>query len=303
LGNKGLENEPWLGTKTEESRRSRRKPSIWWKALLLLLGAYLIINLIVYLLQNWILYQPGRYSLAELVAWSELNKVVLWPDQGAYRGLISKEEPAKIRGTVIVFHGNAGSVIDRFFYFGKIDPLGYLVLLHEYPGYGSRSGKADEQNIVQDSIQTVLQAEKQFGRPIYLIGESLGAGVVAALAGEIPNKIDGILLITPWDSLSNLTQSKLWFVPARLILKNRYDSVANLEKYTGPVGIVMAGDDEVVPNKLTLRLYNSVQRNGHLWIIPHANHNTWVLSVSQQWWNRVFSFLEGKTVPGGISSE
>lgn len=53
---------------------------------------------------------------------------------------------------MIVFHGNAGAAIDRSYYVDALTPLGYRVVLAEYPGYGGRSGQPREKVFVADAI-------------------------------------------------------------------------------------------------------------------------------------------------------
>ena len=94
----------------------------------------------------------------------------------SYRDFVSPLEPQKARGTIIVFHGNAGSALDRSYYVHALGRLGYRVILAEYPGYGSRSGKPGENQFTADAVETVGRAAKQFGHPLFLLGESLGCG-------------------------------------------------------------------------------------------------------------------------------
>ncbi len=54
------------------------------------------------------------------------------------------------------------------------------MILAEYPGYGPRDGKPDEESLVADAQATIELAHRLYGAPVLLIVESLGAGVVAA---------------------------------------------------------------------------------------------------------------------------
>ena len=60
--------------------------------------------------------------------------------------------------------------------------LGYRVLAGRVSGYGGRSGKSSEAVLVADAVETIELAQEEFGDPIYLWGESLGAGVAVAAA-------------------------------------------------------------------------------------------------------------------------
>ena len=78
-------------------------------------------------------------------------------------------------------------------------PLGYRVLLAEYPGYGARKGELSEETFVRDAKETLRVASERYGGPLYLLGESLGCAVAAAAAKDSPVEIDGLILITPWE--------------------------------------------------------------------------------------------------------
>jgi pimeloyl-ACP methyl ester carboxylesterase len=85
---------------------------------------------------------------------------------------------------VLVFHGNAGSALDRKYYPDALEKLGYRVILVEYPGYGGRRGKLGEGSFVADARDLVTLARDEFGDPIYVWGESLGCGVAIAVAAD-----------------------------------------------------------------------------------------------------------------------
>ena len=61
----------------------------------------------------------------------------------------------------------------------------FRVILAEYPKYGGRPGKVGEKSFVAAGLETVRLAQKQYREPLYLLGESLGCGVAAAVANLI----------------------------------------------------------------------------------------------------------------------
>jgi pimeloyl-ACP methyl ester carboxylesterase len=149
------------------------------------------------------------------------------------------------------------------------------VLLLEYPGYGARSGSVGEESIVADTTESLRAAVKQFGPPLIVVGESLGAGVAAATVSRGPESIDAVVLFTPWDTLPNLAAQRFWFVPARLLVTDRYDSISNLSKFPGPISIYIAEHDEVIPRTRSEALFASLTGNKSFHIIPNRSHNTW----------------------------
>ena len=97
---------------------------------------------------------------------------------------------------------------------------------------------------------------------------------------------------TPWDSLTHLATDKYWFLPVRWILKDTYDNVANLADYNGPVAVIMAGKDEIIPNRLTRHLYETLGEPKRLWTFPNAGHNSWPSSPDASWWKEMMDFLQ-----------
>ena len=262
---------------------------------------YLIVVCGMYFLQDFFIYHPERSNPDTIEQAARNRKLNLWPPTvDSYRGFVSEGKSQKNHGTILVFHGNAGNALNRTYYATAFNRLDYRVVLAEYPGYGARPGKTGEQQFTADAVETIRLALKEFGRPIFLLGESLGCGVVCAAVAKNNVPIDGIALITPWDSLPNLAQDQYWFLPTRWIVKDRYDNVANLANYKGPVAIIMAGQDEIIPNRLTRHLYETLQGPKHLWTFPKAGHNSWPSGSHEPWWGEMINFLQS-TATGNVS--
>ncbi len=56
-------------------------------------------------------------------------------------------------------------------------------------------------------------------RPIYLVGESLGSGVASYLAGTYSNKIAGVVLISPFNNLTDVAQHHFPLLPSPVIAR------------------------------------------------------------------------------------
>lgn len=209
-----------------------------------------------------------------------------------YRGLIATNEVGHTNGTIVIFHGNGGTAADRAFYVKALDTIGYRVILAEYPRYGGRKGELGEKAFVNDASETVRLAFVKYGEPVFVLGESLGCGVAAAIAKETSVKIDGIVLITPWDTLASVAQSKFPFLPVRLFLKDKYDNINNLKSFKGRIAVVGAGRDEVIPMRHANDLYNSLSGAAkRMWTIQGAGHNDWPMSTNMSWWKEIMDFV------------
>jgi uncharacterized protein len=257
-----------------------------------LLGlAYVALIMAVYLRQQDLLYIPDPAPPEP----SQLRALGLqfWPEHSAIaqRGFIDATPPLQPKGTILLCHGNAGAAWNRAYYVEALRPLGYRVILVEYPGYGGRPGKPSEPVLVEDVRQTLLKVHQEFGGPIYLWGESLGAGVAAAVTAQSPVPTDGLVLLTPWDTLPMVAQSLYWYLPARWLVKDQYNSIQNLARFRKPIALLIAEQDEVIAPQRGLALFASLQAPKRLWVFRQAGHNTWPSETGAGWWQEVVHFL------------
>ena len=248
----------------------------------------------MFVFQDALLYLPDRYEMTTLLQRARSLALEPWPSADAnYRGLMAPSRLSEERGTVVVFHGNAGSALDRIHYVSALTPLGYRVLLAEYPRYGARGGDLGEQSLVADAVATIKALRQQLRGPLHVWGESLGCGVATAAGAESSVAVDGLVLITPWKNLPELAQSIYWFLPAKWLVKDRYDNVANLEKFSKPVAVLVAEDDEIIPNKQTMALYEAIRSPRRLWVFRNAGHNSWPIAADEKWWREAVEFTGG----------
>lgn len=265
-----------------------------WLAILLL--GYLVVAGRLWMVQQDLIYLPDTAPpQTRILAAKGLR---LWPANSSpedYRGLLAEPEARRAQGTIVLFHGNAGSAQDRALYLPALLRRGYRVLLAEYPGYGGRPGAPGEAVLVVDGVATVARARAQFGDPVLLWGESLGAGVAAAVAGHPDSVSAGLVLLTPWDSLRDVAQHHYWYLPVRWFLRDHYDSIGNLAAYRAPIALLVSGRDEVIPPRHGLRLFAALQertRQVRLWTFPAAGHSDWPDDPQAPWWQEVLQFLD-----------
>jgi pimeloyl-ACP methyl ester carboxylesterase len=199
------------------------------------------------------------------------------------------------KNRMIVFHGNAGCAFDRTQYakgFGYLDQgQTWQTYLFEYPGYGSRPGTPSQEAFCAAGRAALEQLAREDTRPIYLTGESLGTGLACALAGEMPQKVAGLFLMTPFAALGDVASHHYPWLPVGLILRDRWESAAALRHYHGPVAVMIAGEDEIVTAAQGQKLYDSYTGPKKRWIDPDATHNTVANTESMPWWREVSDFL------------
>ena len=260
------------------------------------------------LFQDRLLYFPSKVALEHYVpdglyAWSKTTATsdsiteqsLKTPPPDAYHevlGLIGNpENNQRVTGLVVVFHGNAGHAGHRRYYADQLTPFGIRTILAEYPGYGPRSGNPSEHVLISDGVDIVEQAYRQYGGPVWLIGESLGAGVAAGVLEKVPSLVQGIVLITPWNRLMDVAALHYPFLPVRWLLKSDYDSIEALHEFTGPKLIIVAEIDSIVPAELGLDLFEKISQPKRLVTIKNAGHNDWMSQVEPKFWQTTINWL------------
>jgi pimeloyl-ACP methyl ester carboxylesterase len=186
--------------------------------------------------RNALLFHPTHEALD--------NGLAKWRHEGALLGFARPaENPAAIW---LVLHGNGGQASGRGYMLPVFAERDSVYIL-EYPGYGQRAGKPGRTEFDAAAREGYRALRAAFpGRPVGVVGESLGSGPACALASD-PVPPDKIVLIVPFDRLSRVARVHAGALAARLLLGNSWDNVAALAHYRGPVEIFGAAEDTVIP--------------------------------------------------------
>jgi len=225
-----------------------------------------------------------------LVPWDHTTSGAAAP-QGYVRPDFAAPAP---RGTIVVFHGNGGWCLHRTRYVDAFTRRGFRVFLYEYPGYGGRPGRPSEATIVPDAKVLVRSLDQAGYGPIYVWGESLGSGVAAAICADATLPVHGLALLTPWDNIANVGLSIYPYLPIRLLMADKYDSIADLEHFRHPICVIRSEKDEVIPPPLTLNLYAHLSEPKKMILQEGYGHNDWPNSPELTWWDNALNFIAPK---------
>jgi pimeloyl-ACP methyl ester carboxylesterase len=195
------------------------------------------------------------------------------------------------RGTIIVFHGNGAWAAQRRFYVEAFARRGFRTFLYEYPGYGGRPGHPHERSIVPDARAVVRELARAGWGPLYLWGESLGSGVAAEVAADTTLPVRGLVLLTPYDRIAGVALSRYPCIPVTLLLRDRYDTMANLARFRRPVCVVRSSDDEIIPPALTLLLYARLPGPKMMIVQNGFGHDDWPTGPALSWWDDALDFI------------
>ena len=261
-------------------------------ALLLWLGLVALLALS----QRSMIYFPTKHDPAVLESEASIQGFEPWQNaQGeviGYRSLVSPND-TRPPVAILLCHGNAGYALHRTDYVSLLrsaapDHAVSLYLL-EYPGYGARGGRPSQEAFLASAGEALTNIPER--APVVVLGESIGTGVAAAAAAAHPDRINGLLLLTPFDSLANVAQYHYPVLPVRWIMRDRYPAGEWLENYQGPIAVILAANDTIVPAKFGQKLYDAYSGPKLLLIADQADHNDLLSSLPASSWQEALNFL------------
>ncbi len=266
--------------------------------ILLRMAVFIYVGLIVVLaiFQRKLIYMPDRQSSDAATRIGKAINLEPWLDKsGALIGWKRNVQSSPAANRLLVFHGNAGSALDRLPYILGFEQLDqgklWQVFVFEYPGYGPRPDEPSETSIRAAADAALSQLLSEDSRPIWILGESLGSGPACALAHARPNDVAGLLLVTPFSSMGDAAAAHYPYIPVRWILRDPWDNSSALAQFTHPLGILQAGSDTIIPIAQGRKLFAAAREPKKLWVEQGSDHNDLDLSSESKWWREASDFL------------
>jgi pimeloyl-ACP methyl ester carboxylesterase len=255
------------------------------------LTLYVVALIIVASNQRWFIYPAPKLTLEQVNEMARSGNLERWTNSsGQFIGLKRQSPWQQASGSILIAYGNGDAAGNYGGYADSIQsvaPLNVFVL--EYPGYADRPGKPSQDSLFRAADEAFQLLPTNM--PIYLVGQSLGTGVAVYLAGLHSDKVAGVVLVSPYNRLVDVAQYQMPLFPVHLLLIDRFPSEDYLRNYHGPVGMVVDGRDEVVPEKFGLRLYNGYTGPKKLWEFPNAGHAS-IAGSQQKFWKEAIEFWQ-----------
>lgn len=216
-------------------------------ALAILVALYLIALVSLALAQRALIYPapkaaginpadiPPGFSSATLATRDGLHL------QAAYRAA------APGHPTLVFFHGNGSRIEESALTTALLGQRGNGLLLVEYRGYRGNPGKPSEQGLYADGRAALAWLDRHDVPPKQriLIGNSLGSGIATQLATEQP--IAGLVLVSGFTSLPDVAAGHYPWLPAKLLLRDRYDNLTKLAQINTPILVLHGTADTLIP--------------------------------------------------------
>jgi fermentation-respiration switch protein FrsA (DUF1100 family) len=184
------------------------------------------------------------------------------------------------RGAVLVCHSRAGNLsleLSPDALSGWQHEVGVSVFVFDYPGYGRSEGRPSEAGCyaAADAAYDWL-TRRVAAQDVLIYGRSLGTAVAVDLAARRPHR--ALLLVSPFTSLPAVVQRLYPVLPARWLMRNRFDSAAKVGRCSRPVLMVHGTRDHLVPFAEGERLFEAANEPKRFVPVAGAPHGDPVLA-------------------------
>ncbi len=250
-------------------RRKRR----WRWMLGFAVLAYLTLIIVLLCLEDRLLYHPRSYHEDWQSPARELPAQDVWLQSADGTRIHAWWCPQRGAQDALLFcHGNASNLSHRQRLKQVWRGLGLSVLIFDYPGFGRSEGQPSEAgcyaaaDAAYDWLTRQLPAER-----IVLFGWSLGGGVATDLAARRAHR--ALVLFKTFTSIPDVAQSQFFFLPARWLVRNRFDNLEKIGRCRQPVFIAHGDGDHLIPFAQAEQLFASARGPKRFLRIPGVGHH------------------------------
>ena len=222
------------------------------KLLLLLVITYTAVVLVMYAAQTRLLFPTGLAAVPGLsLPPSAVRLEVATPDGEKLLGVrvLPSRDRTGDSPAVLGFGGNAWNADDLAVYLHGLFPDAEVVAFH-YRGYRPSTGRPSAAGLLADAPVVYDYVRNIVGtKRVVVVGLSIGTGVAAHLAGHRP--LDGMILVSPFDSLEALAREHFTWVPVGWLLRHHMPTLDVVHGLTIPIAIITAGGDTIITPRRT----------------------------------------------------
>lgn len=231
----------------------------WLKLVSYLVAGYALFVLLVALAQTSLLFPRWAMGPAPALP-AGAERLLVVPEGGVeLHGQISRAPDGAGAGRplLLAFGGNAWDGVSLVRYLRDVLP-GHDVASFHYRGYAPSTGRPSAAAVLDDAVVVHDHLQAAHGpRPVLAVGLSIGAGPAAHLAAR--RELAGVVLVTPFASLTDVARGHYPWLPVRWLFRHRMEPAADLNGAAVPVALIWAARDRVIPPRHAVALAEALE--------------------------------------------
>lgn len=267
-------------------------------AVIVLAGLYLCICLFFLIRQDHMIF-PGATNDARILAGTEHRPLTLNREQATLTGFQRSFSNSPNDAVVLYFGGNAEDLSSILYLSEELGASEFYTF--NYQGYGSSTGAPSEKALTKDAwaqYEYLTQQEGIASERIIPMGRSLGSGVAVQLAQKVEisgQRLAGVIMVTPYDSLRSVASRHFPWLPVSWLLRHPFDSMSAAHQLSIPALFLIAAQDQIIPPSHGQTLAQAWPGTSHTEIFEGHGHND--LDESPRFFTVVREFIKEISPP------
>ena len=262
---------------------------LFYGSIILGLIIYLVILGYIYIFQRNLLYHPSVNGYMDDPIQFKYSEIKIPTQDGIEIKGWFHEKDLVNKKTILFFHGNAGELSNRNYKLNEFSKMDINFLIIAWRGFSGNEGKPTEKGLYQDANSAMdwLKSKGVKEEKLILYGESLGTGIATEVAQN--KKLAGVILESPYTSMTELAGKYYPLLPVKLLLKDRYESIKKIKNIHSPILIMHGGMDLIVPFQMGAKLYEAANEPKFKYFITNDDH---MMRYDQNLIQQLKSFIE-----------
>lgn len=244
--------------------------------------------LFLYFIQSKLIFFPAPLDGNARVRYAP-HEIFVNNEGVSLHGWFVRGEVSRQKLLLVYYGGNAEEVSSSLQTLTRLGAGSYLIM--NYRGYGDSGGEPSESKLLDDALYILdhIRTKENIDLShVVVMGRSLGTGVASHVASK--RKVRGVILVSPFDSLTNVAKYHYPIIPVQYMLKHKFDSISLAPKITSPAVTIFGTDDQIVPPKFSQNLINHWGGKNKPVLVEGANHYN--IHLHDQYWNSIRKFLK-----------
>jgi pimeloyl-ACP methyl ester carboxylesterase len=246
----------------------------WWRWIRIIIIIYGAIGIVLYYLQDYILFHPGQLNRNKSYGFTVPHKEVNIPySANSTINIVQFLVPDSLeKGVVLYFHGNKKNIS----WYSKFSPYftknNYEVWMIDYPGFGKSTGLFSEQGLYDWALTLYKLARSKYSPDsIIIYGKSMGTGIAAQLASI--RDCRHLILETPYYDMPSIIDNYLPVYPVNRMIHYQLPTWKYLQQVTAPVTIFHGTRDWIIPYRNAKRLKPFLKKTDVFITVNKGSHN------------------------------